>query len=225
MGLGLSFEEFVADFRKLFFPNEDPALIYNEIHGLRCFEDRPGTKFVSASASVCIRTAPSRLAELVADTFSREEPFAPAVEIALELYAASHFDPSPRSRFLTLLNAIECLISRRPKAPEVVSLLNDLEGEVSASGLTKEQKDALSAALRNLRGESIRQAGRRLSVEALGEAQFAGDSAQDFFDKCYTHRSSMLHGGKGGARPKDIAPLIGELDRFVVELIKAAMRA
>jgi hypothetical protein len=123
---------------------------------------------------------------------------------SMELYASAHFDISDRSRFVTLMTALEALSEQRPLGQNAAQALDEvaacLETSPSLSddpGLTSELRtsrralrESLRGRIRELKRESVRQAILRTVREYVSEEDLVA-----FVDQAYGKRSKILHTG------------------------------
>lgn len=77
--------------------------------------------------------------------------------------------------------AIEALIEPARKSAEAVQHVNSFIKQIEESLLEQGEKNSLLGSLGWLRDESITKAGRRLATEKLGNKNYEGKSAPDFF--------------------------------------------
>ena len=100
-------EEYLAILRKKY---DCPIRI--EIPGIDVYEHDEKLRFVNVDAKVTLGKHPPRLI----DTFQREylnsRQLTEKHVLACEIYASSFFDVSPRTRFITLVTAIEALLEQ-----------------------------------------------------------------------------------------------------------------
>src|SRR5436190_7923786 len=98
----------------------------NDVHGIDVFEPLENLRFVYSSATAQVGKNPSNLV----NTFIREYPNKIAVSekqiLACEIYASSFFDISQRSRFITLITAVEALLEPTKRSDPVQSLVDSL---------------------------------------------------------------------------------------------------
>ncbi|MCI5122556.1 MAG: hypothetical protein D3908_15480 [Candidatus Electrothrix sp. AUS4] len=92
-----------------------------------------------------------------------------------------------------------------------------IESTKNCHALKKEDADSMVGALRWLKQESIRQAGKRLVAERLGDRMYADMNATKYFSECYDLRSSLVHGGTHDR--KKLNKLASHLPHFVSDLL------
>lgn len=171
------------------------------------------------------------------------------LKLALELYGASHFEYSPRARFLTLILTVEAMIEEQLRSEEAVDicqqfemefqkLCQQFEGKFKNSNINASEKHSISASLNHLKKRAIRRGYRQLVEDYLLNEQYTITyenhediekvtervlkPAFEFIDACYTVRSSLTHKGRSGRihnRNFDFEALTSELSRFVSDLL------
>ena len=102
------------------------------------------------------------------------------------------------SRYMLLFMALETLISRQKRPDDVQAHVNTLIEATKAAKLDATVQESLQGALRDLKLESISQAGQRLAA-TLGDRQYMNepDEPEDpvtFFKRCYSLRNKLAHG-------------------------------
>jgi len=116
----------------------------NDIHGIDVYKHVEKLKFVSVNAKATVGKYPPRLI----DTFQREylgsRQLTEKEVLASEIYASSFFDVSARSRFITLVTAVEALLEKRESITQAGRTLvgrlipNELfDGQSSADFFTR----------------------------------------------------------------------------------------
>ncbi|SBW24391.1 hypothetical protein FDG2_4135 [Candidatus Protofrankia californiensis] len=142
----------------------------------------------------------------------------PQVQLAYELYSASFSEKDADSRFLMLMMAVETLLDRKPRSNESLEVVASLEKLVKDSNLLEEEANSLRGALKDMRLESIGQAGRRVA-SLLNGSTYQGDSPVIFFRRCYSLRSALVHGNSPRPSVADTGLRAAHLEHFVADLI------
>lgn len=91
--------------------------------------------------------------------------------------------------------AVEALLELAPRSTEAIAVVDSFIAAVERTPLPESERASLQGALRWLRQESIRSAGRKLATECLGDRTYDGRPAEKFFADCYDLRSELVHGG------------------------------
>jgi len=197
--------------------------VRNDVHGIDIYEHVEKLKFVKADVKATVDKSLLRLI----DTFRREYLQARYVTekqvLASEIYASSFFDISPRSRFITLVTAVEALLEPLKRSNEVEVLVEEFKAETGQSTLDQSTKDSIIGSLERLKHQSIAQAGRMLAGQLIPNELFDGQSSADFFTRCYELRSQILHRGKIEDESMDVLALANIMEGFVAKLILAAL--
>jgi hypothetical protein len=168
--------------------------VANERPGLVVFQE-PRPVFASTKAEAFVKPSMRRASgtfEAVRDLDDLH--VAEQEHLAFRLYAASFsLEPSADARLLMSMMAIETLIEREVRSAGAGSLVDQLMDRVRQAGLPDNEAASLLGAMKDLKQESIGQAGKRL-VSVLGERTYLGSSPAKFFTACYSLRSKLVHG-------------------------------
>ncbi|HEY9268202.1 MAG TPA: hypothetical protein VIO39_01965 [Methylotenera sp.] len=205
-----------------FLEMEHGCPIKNDIHGIDVFEHVENLKFIHVDMQAAMQKHPESLVKIFHDEINVERSITPKQELACELYASSWFDVSYRSRFITLVTAIEALIEQHEHTSEVTEWVRSAKNSLTLLSLPDEVTASVRGSLERLRYQSISLAGRELVKCLLPSTQFQGMDAEKFFKKCYTLRSEILH---NGAPPQDIDMLqaANEAEEFVAKLLLSSL--
>ncbi len=194
----------------------------NDIHGIDVFEHQDNLKFVHVGMQATAQKHPGYLVETFRDEIHVNRSVSPKQELACELYVSSWFDVSYRSRFITLVTAVEALIEQKHHSRELIELLDSLKIDLERLSVPEEVKASVSGSLERLKHQSISQAGRELARTLLPNRQFQGKDADRYFSYCYNLRSVILH---SGAAPNgaDMLQAANEAEEFVSALLLASL--
>lgn len=195
--------------------------VVQDVHGLMTYKNERDLGFMRMGAPNLLKAVP---ADKFRDTFCRlaTQEIVPSEKesVALELFNASFFQPSADARFLLLMTAIEALLDPRPRSNNARKHVEQLIAETSGNPqLSSADCDSILGTLRWLKRESIRQAGRRLVTERLGNRTYNGETAERFFCSCYTLRSRLVHGLEPFPSWDEINKVNGTLERFISDLL------
>lgn len=138
-------------------------------------------------------------------------------KLSLELYNASHFESSIRAKFLTLIIAIESLISPIKKSDEAVKFIESLIEQTGQQA--REDIKSLVDRLGDLKIESISSSAKSLVKKHLEYKQYDGNSAEGFFKKCYDIRKKLVHDGDLPEGIGDLSKITINLDKMVSDLL------
>lgn len=142
------------------------------------------------------------------------------VQLAYELYSSSTFSVMVDVRFLLLMMALEVLIEQGPRTQAERDIIDEaiFSLETNGEAIPQANYNSLLGALRQLRTESIGQAGRRL-VATLDNRRYGGKSAQQIFRQSYGVRSRLVHGAIPRPAREDVGLLTAHLEHLVRHLI------
>jgi hypothetical protein len=228
--LGIDFGDakqrsFVTDAGLAMFQKLYGCPVRNDFHGIDVYEHIDNLKIVSVNASAIVGKAP---ANLIA-TFSREYLNARQITekqlLASEIYASSFFDVSARSRFITLVTAVEALLEPLKRPDEVQSLVTELETMMQKSTIDEPTKTSIIGSLQLVRNQSIGQTGRTLTRHLIPNEIFGEKSSVNFFTYSYNLRSQLVHHGTIADESVDILNLANEMERFVARLLLASLNS
>ena len=165
------------------------------VHGIDVYEHIDGLVFAATNADASVGKAAQAFVEQVAGAITIPVPMTAKQELAGEILSASYFEASDRSRFITLITAVEALLDPQPRSPAALELVARLRGIVNDSGMDEATRAAMAGSLQWLRQESIGQAGRALATRLLPDRIYQAQAPERFFSFCYDLRSSILHLG------------------------------
>lgn len=187
----------------------------NDVHGLQVYETDPQPKFLAVAAEMRIILSKERTIAVLKEAFAIELNLNEKRRLAFELFSASSFVGYVDARFMLLMMAVETLIVPDLRAPKEVQLLDDLINMVTKS--TVENKETIGNAIRGLRRESIRAAGRRLAAN-LGDL-YDDQLSTEFFNQCYKIRNQLVHGHTPRPTFEDVNRINAQLERFAADMI------
>jgi hypothetical protein len=196
--------------------------IRNDIHGIDVYEHQENLMFVLMHFDAILGKSPETFIEQIATSFRNPLVLTEKQILAAELYCASFFDVSFRSRLITLVTAIEALLEPAPRSPDVQMIVSTMETMVRQTDIDQSIKEAMIGSLQWLRQDSIGQAGRDLCMHFLGSTQYFGMVASRFFSYCYELRSQILHFGKPIEDAVDLLAVSNTCQAFVADLLLAS---
>ncbi len=189
-----------------------------DVHGIDAYEHVDGLVFAAFDAEASLGKAAPAFVEQVAASITAPVPLSAKQELAGEILSASYFDASDRSRFITLITAVEALLDPKPRpaaAQQVVA-------KMIQSGADEGTRAAMSRSLQWLKNESIGQAGRALADRLLPGRVYDTQPPARFFTFCYDLRSSILHFGTVPVTVGDFASVCAAAHGFVCDLLIAS---
>lgn len=198
-------------------------LFRNDIHGIDVYEHDENLGFVGAHAKGQVGKNPPTLIETFHREYLNSRRLTEKQVVASEIYLSSFFDVSPRSRFITLVTAVEALLQPLVRSNEVQSLVAEFEATTRQSAIDRDTKESIFGSLQWLRCQSIGQAGRELARQLVPNELFDGQSSANFFTRCYDLRSQILHHGGIAQESVDILHLANVAETFVARLLLASL--
>ncbi len=194
-----------------------------DVHGIDVYESQPNIKFVLVEATAQVGVNLANFVKTFAREFTGGRQLAAKQGLAAEIYSSSFFDASPRSRFITLMTAVEALLEPAARPEHVQRLIEQMEKLAgTAMEVEKETRDSIIGSLQWLKAESIGQAGRILAGRLLSDKNYNNRPASAFFKYCYEIRSNLVH--RGNLDPS-INPLLlaNTMGDFVADLLLASV--
>lgn len=201
--------------------------VLNDAHGLMTFETEPAPLFAQAGPLHAVRRVPGDRFLAAFETALRRPPeLSERHRVALELFFASFFQNEADGRFLLLVLALEALIDPPPRSRAATAHVEHLmELTRNSTSLETEEKDSLLGSLGWLLCKSIRQTGKALVAERLGEAEYDGRAAPDFFAHCYNIRSRLVHADPPVPSRDEVSAAAGTLEVLVSDLLVSVLRS
>jgi len=189
----------------------------SDIHGIDTYERTPGLRFVDVCGKVEFGRA---IAGFTAELRVPPKPTSKTQELAAEIFAASFFDRSPSSRFLSLMVAIESILEQSQRNAEAQLVVDSLQMTVEQSPLDTVTKESMKGAIKWIRKESIRQSGQRIATELLNSHLYDEMLPAKFFQHIYDKRCKLVH---DGVAPPRILSLVNTTAEFAGDLIEASI--
>ncbi len=226
--LGLDFGDgilrtFLTDYGKKFYEKEFSRPIRNDCLGIDVYESQEDLLFASANVNFALGKNADTFAEHVCRQIEQPLALTDKQIIAAELYSASFFDVPFRSRFITLVTAIESLLVPQRRSDTVQSFIDDAKQDLKRLQIDDATREALTGSLNWLRFDSIGQTGKRLCARRLPHKEYDGQSAGKFFKYCYDLRSEIVHSGKPSKDGVDLLQLSNTCQAFVGDLLLASL--
>jgi len=198
----------------------------NDIHGIDVYEHVEKLKFVSINAKETVGKYPPNLIATFQREYLNSRWLTEKQVLASEIYASSFFDVSARSRFITLVTAVEALLEPLKRSAGVVEeLVEEFKAKTWLSTLDEQARDSIIGSLESLKRQSIGQAGRSLADRLVPNELFDGQSSADFFTRCYDRRSQILHTGTIAGESVDMRHLANVIESFVARLLLVALNS
>ncbi len=197
---------------------EDLKVIHQIDGNVLVFEDDPEITFISVKGSAKAATPSGEFVKTFLVSLALSPSLSEREQLAYRVFNIALFQPDPLATFLFLVMVIEALSDYAPRSEVAIAHVDMLiESTKNNNSLTKEDSDSMIGALRWLKQESIRQAGKRLVAERLGNRMYADMSAAKYFSECYDLRSSLVH--RGSYDREKFNKLSSHLPHFVSDLL------
>jgi hypothetical protein len=151
-----------------------------------------------------------------------QHPWANELKLAYELFHASLADTNPETQYILAVTAVETLITRQKRAPEVINILDSLIARVKSQADTigRDLADEIKRLLHEDKVNSISNAGQHLA-ERLPNT-YEGMPPVAYFKHVYRIRSELVHGElRNNWRLTSISDQMRELNRFVLDILAA----
>jgi hypothetical protein len=145
--------------------------------------------------------------------------------LAAELYCLSFFDTSFRSRFITLVTAVEALLNPVMRPAKVQSLIDNVKASLRGLETDDATRESMRGSLDYMKYESIGQAGRSLADSLLGDREYSGMKPGRFFNRCYGLGSEIVYRGAPSDSTVDLLQESNALQAFVGDLLIASFGA
>jgi hypothetical protein len=194
----------------------------NDLHGIDVYEHQDPLKLVYSDGKAVARKHPDRLLASFSEELERPRSMTIKQALACEIYCSSWFDVNHKSRFITLVTAIEALIDQERHPENVHTFVAATCDLLEITTIPASIKASLRGSLERMRRESISQAGRRLAAALLPDISIDNLSASACFAKLYNLRSQLVHDGAPG-KDEEIRLACNTAEEFVAKLLLASL--
>ncbi len=203
-------KEYIARMLKVHAVQEDHL-------GITIFRDDPKPKFVRLNASAIVSSPAQDLVDHLTSSIGRSRPSSAKAEVAAGLYAITHFQGRAPARFLLLFVSIEALLEPAPRSQGAQAHVQSLIQATQSADIPPDERNSIVSAISSLTSKSIGQAGRDAAAALLMGQTYEGLDPASFFSRVYRMRNDIVH--RGEIRPEEVHSVLGEMDRFVSDLI------
>lgn len=199
--------------------------VMNDRHGVEVWESAVSTLFVDLPMINSALIGGERFLQSFRELLGGPSPFAGKEALAAELFTLSHFDTSFRSRFLTLMTALESLLSPAPRSKSMLDFIDETQKRLKEWPVNEKSpqeidaRNLLASGLHGLKKASIGQAGSTLAGDLLGSRTYMDKSAAEFFSFIYKIRSKIVHSGKASDANLDLLHVANVTSQFVADLL------
>jgi hypothetical protein len=138
------------------------------------YETEPAPVFSLFRATTVVNKNPSGI--ITAVQAAREMDLSQTLDyrIAFDLFGMSFSSASYATRLVILMMAAETLIKQKLHPREVAQLIDEFLAQAHTSDIPVDVKESLAGSLRQLKKQSVGQAGRELASEALSGRTYQG---------------------------------------------------
>lgn len=196
--------------------------IRNDQLGIDVYEMQEGLLFASISLDLSVDKRADTFVDQFREGITMPLHLSEKQRLAAELYCFSFFDTSFRSRFITLVTAVEALLNPAVRSDNVERLVDDVKNMLSSLETDDATRESMRGSLDYMKYESIGQAARSLAASLLGNRKYGGARADRFFNRCYKLRSEIVHRGKPSDSTVDLLQESNALQAFVADLLLAS---
>jgi len=181
-----------------------PTIVYDRT--------RSGGISVSAEGEVTRTLQAPELSQLVNQGLSNKDIPAENLLVSMELFVSAQLEVTDRTRFISLVSALEPLVTSMNLGSEVETLILHFSKQLKQDTTIPDPiKQSLNGRLMQLRQESIAQAIARLVKTYLPN----NDEALEKIKEAYSLRSKMLHEGQ---RIDELPQRSHELEEYLRKL-------
>lgn len=198
--------------------------VRNDVQGIDVYpDDEPKAVFVRFTAEGQVAKNPDAFAERVAAGISEQWRAPDKLRVAMELFSSSFFDGVFRSRFITLVTAVEALVAQDRRGASVQALLDEACKAASSLDIEDPVRISLKSGLERLRDESIGGSAAKLIARLLAGKKYGELPADKFFRKSYDIRSQTVHDGRPHDPDIDFLQVANQLQALVADLLVASV--
>ncbi len=211
----------MTDFGKQHYERQLGRPIRNDRLGIDIYEIQEGLLFASVSLDAAVSKSAETFVAEFRHGITKPLNLSEKQRLSAELYGLSFFDMSFRSRFITLVTAVEALLDPATRSGNVQPFVDDVKDTLSDLDIDGGTKLSMTSSLERMKYDSIGQAGRSLADALLGDREYAGVKPGKFFNRCYKLRSEIVH--RGASDPSvDLLQESNALQAFVADLLLAS---
>ncbi|MGO9570146.1 MAG: hypothetical protein ACLP5H_21665 [Desulfomonilaceae bacterium] len=216
---------YLSDAGKDYFGQQPGKPVRNDLQGIDIYPDEGDVVFLRIEAKASLAVDAQSFATDIRDISERTWNLSDKQKVAGELYCASFFDEVFRSRFITLVTAVEALLDAQQRDCAVQTFVDQAKMSVQKLDIEAATKEALTSGLERLRQNSIGQTGREMSDQLLAGHLYGGLTPGKFFNMCYRIRNDTVHRGAPKDGEVDFLDLANNCQKFVGDLLMASYEA
>lgn len=204
---------------------EHQVQLIDEVHGLDVYDASKKTQVAKGGVgSVILQNYATDLINDIRSLFSTAACLNEKDLLAFELYGASGFEKSSRSRFLTLMLSLESMIKQKERPPEIINVIKDLAKSIDTMDLNSDEKQSIKNGISMLKKESISKSGQHLSATFLDSKKYIELDPSMFFLHCYKIRSDLVHNGTPKIPEQEFSSLTATLAVFVHDILESKIK-
>ncbi len=195
-------------------------VIIDDVHGISVYsEDHPTSCGGMSCGFLWNSRENSFFVDEVCKIISAPRKVDDKIKLSMELLTASYFEPSPRSRFLTLILAAEAILTPDECSEKVKLIVAELITHTKHSDLGDKEKCSILGSLNWLYKDSISLSLRKMASSYLPDKKYGGLPSDKFIKKCYEARSKLVHTGRVDDSKYEIGGLAANLEVYMTELL------
>lgn len=197
---------------------------YDNVNGLAVYPESPLPYFDSEVHGYFTSEGPPRptFDDVFEENYRLNWSMNERESLACALYGAAQTEVSARAKFLLLVSVVESLIESEERDTQTLKHVEHLIKLTEESALAQSAKSSLLGSLKWLRYESINHMCKELVTRHLGEKEYGGKKAQQFFRECYSIRSELLHTGKS-SKENALSTVLNDLNILVQDLLDSTL--
>lgn len=186
------------------------------------FRTEPMASFSSVSAVNAMKGvyAEEVLKAMREEAATERAPLPRNVHLALDLFGRAQGLGMPEAKLVMLVTAVEAVIESAPRADEVVAVVKAANAAIRKSDLPADMKSKLGSEVGRAKNKSITESGKEL-FESKSVWSPEGESAGDFWVRCYKLRSAIVHGTETTDDAAEISVRAAQAELVVGSLLHA----
>lgn len=197
---------------------------YDYVNGLAVYPETPLPVFNAEVYGYGVAEGPPRptFSDIFEENYRLNWSMNERESLACALYGAAQTEVTTRAKFIFLVNVVESLIEGKERDTQTLKHVEHLIELTEESALAQSAKSSLLGSLKWLRHESINHMCKELVTRHLGEKEYGGKKAQQFFRDCYSIRSELLHTGKS-SKENALSTVLNDLNILVQDLLDSTL--
>lgn len=211
---------FLADSVKQRIFEEHGVRMIDDVHGLCVYEEDYPTSYFSTKGLILVNPRDmAYFTEELNRIVETPRVVTEKVKLSMELLTFSYFEKSERSRFLTLVLAVEALLQPEERPKNVQLLVDSLKEQTNSSNISDADRKSIVGSLNWLYKDSISKSLKKMADKHLSGSEYGGMPARKFISKCYDARSQLVHTGAVTDQKISIGFLAANLELYVTHML------